>query len=127
MNFKGWFAKGRKPPTQEPPSPAAPFSGARSLQPSENPWGVPILDVSPATMHMMATSKDPVCAANLASLRGDDGTSFIGVEPRVATEVAVGLRFPIDRVLADGALFIPTEMEHKWGKCCISAFDRLTT
>lgn len=78
------------------------------------PLGSAILDVSPATMHMLATSKDPDCAANLCSFRGDDGTGFIGMEPPVANEVAVGLRFPIDRVLADGPLFIPTEMEHKW-------------
>ncbi len=84
------------------------------LEPASNPWGVPLLDVRPVTLGMLSTSKDPQCAANAMSFAQDDGTGFIGVKPRVTRQVAVGLRFRIDRLLADGALFLPSEMEHKW-------------
>lgn len=81
---------------------------------SDNPWGVPVLDVRPVTQHMLATSKDPMCAQNAVSFRGDDGTGFIGEAPPESRAIAVSLRFPIDRMLADGVLFSPSEMEHKW-------------
>jgi hypothetical protein len=63
---------------------------------------------------MISTSSDPSNARNAASFRLDDGTSFIGVAPAVVRSVRAGLRFPIDRMLAEGALFLPEEMEHKW-------------
>ena len=47
-------------------------------------------------------------------LRQDNGTNFIGVEPPEARTIPVGLQFPVGRMLADGVLFIPPEMEHKW-------------
>jgi hypothetical protein len=81
---------------------------------SRNPWGVPVLDVRPVTQHMLSTSQDPKCAENAISFRGDDGTGFIGEEPPEGRAVAASLRFRIDRMLADGVLFSPSEMEHKW-------------
>lgn len=86
----------------------------RWLGPTHNPWGVPVLDVRPVTLGMVATSADPRCAANAISFAGDDGTGFIGVEPRVARRVTAGLRFRVDGMLLDGALFLPGEMEQKW-------------
>jgi hypothetical protein len=79
-----------------------------------NPWGVRMLDVRSVTLTMLSTSRDPNCAANAISFRGDDGTSFIGEEPVVHRVIESNLRFPIDRFLADGILFTPSEMEHKW-------------
>ena len=84
------------------------------LEAADNPWGVRVLDVRPITLTMLSTSSDPRCASNALSFGQDDGTSFIGQEPPVGRSVEAGLRFPIDRVLADGVLFIPREMEHKW-------------
>jgi hypothetical protein len=84
------------------------------LAAADNPWGVPVLDVRPVTLHMLATSSDQECAENAISFVQDDGTSFIGAEPPVARTAKASLRFRIDRMLADGALFIPSEMEHKW-------------
>jgi hypothetical protein len=64
---------------------------------------------------MRSASQNEQCAVNALSFSQDDGTSFNGVEPRVSRQIPVGLRFRIDRmVLADGALSIPNEMEHKW-------------
>jgi len=89
-------------------------SEVRWLDSADNPWGVPVLDVRPVTLGTMSTSADRRCAENAISFMQDDGTSFIGAQPVGTRTVAAGLRFPIDQRLADGALFIPTEMEHKW-------------
>jgi len=51
---------------------------------------------------------------NVGSFKADDGTSFIGMAPPSTRTVHAGLRFRADTALADGALFIPQEMEHKW-------------
>jgi hypothetical protein len=63
---------------------------------------------------MLSSSRDQRCAENALSFRKDDGTGFIGVAPHVARRVPAGLRFRVDRTLADGALFLPEEMEEKW-------------
>ena len=90
------------------------LSEVRWLDSADSPWGVPVLDVRPITLSMISTSSDRRCAENAISFMQDDGTSFIGVEPARGRTVTAGLSFPIDRTLADGALFTPTEMEHKW-------------
>jgi len=84
------------------------------LEAANNPWGVDVFDVRPVTLTMLSTSKDPRCATNAISFTSDDGTGFIGQEPPVTQRIETALRYRIDNVLADGALFIPEEMEHKW-------------
>ena len=84
------------------------------IEAGENPWGIRVLDVRPVTLTMLSTSSDPQCAANAVSFGQDDGTGFIGQEPPVSRTTEASLRFPIDTVLADGVLFVPGEMEHKW-------------
>jgi hypothetical protein len=86
----------------------------RGLEPADHPWGVPVLDVRPVTLGGLSMTKDRQCALNAMSFAQDDGTGFVGVEPRISREIPVGLRYRIDGMLADGALFIPREMEHKW-------------
>ena len=83
------------------------------LEAADNPWGIRVLDVRPVTLNMLAGSKDEQCAVNAMSYRQDDGTSFIGQEPPVSRSAEASLRFPIDRVLADGVLFVPREMEDR--------------
>lgn len=106
---KRWFKKGSREPAGSPPLP-----GVGWLAPADNPWGVPVLDVRPVTLGMLSTSRDQQCAVNALSFQQDDGTGFVGVEPPVKRTASVALRFRVDRVLADGALFLPREMEHKW-------------
>jgi len=79
-----------------------------------NPWKIPLLDVRPITQGMVSTSKDEACAMNSASYAGDDGTGFIGQEPPAARSIPSTLRYRRDRLFADGVLFTPTCMEHKW-------------
>lgn len=84
------------------------------IEATENPWGIPVLDVRPVTLAMLAGSEDPQCAVNAMSFVQDDGRSFIGEAPASGGVVKASLRFPIDRVLADGVLFAPRVMEEKW-------------
>ncbi|HJU40756.1 MAG TPA: ankyrin repeat domain-containing protein [Tahibacter sp.] len=96
------------------PAPTAPEPGVRWIEAADTPWGVRVLDVRPVTHTMTSTSADPQCATNAVSFGQDDGTGFIGVEPPARRTIDASLRFPVDRMLADGVLFIPREMEHKW-------------
>ncbi len=84
------------------------------LPANDNPWRVPVLDIRPVTHQMLSTSKDPQCAQNAISYGQDDGTGFareVSESPRI---VPADLHYRFDRVLAPGALFIPSVMEHKW-------------
>jgi hypothetical protein len=109
--FKSWF--GSSDPGKSPPLPELQWIAAE-----DNPWGVPVLDVRPVTLGMLSTSRDRACAENALSFGRDDGTGFIGIAPPSSKRVALGLRYRIDRMLADGALFLPREMEHKWAIYC---------
>src|SRR5215472_8148348 len=93
---------------------AAEFPEIRWIEPADNPWGVRLLDVRPVTEGMISTSSDPECAANALSFLRDDGSGFTGMEPNSSRMVSASLRYRIDETLADGALFIPRCMEHKW-------------
>lgn len=84
------------------------------IEAADNPWGVRVLDVRPVTLTMLSTSSDPQCASNAVSFGQEDGSSFIGEAPLAGRILEASLRFPIDRILADGVLFVPSEMEHKW-------------
>lgn len=101
--LKRWFTPDRdKEGARTPEVPQV-----RWLEPAENPWDVPVLDVRPITLGWLSTTQDPQCAANAMSFTQDDGTGFIGVQPQVTRQIPVRLRFPIDHTLVDGALFIP--------------------
>jgi hypothetical protein len=84
------------------------------IPPEKNPWKIPLLDVRPITQGMISTSQDPEAARNAVSYGGDDGTGFIGQEPQVPRSMPSRLRYRRDRLLADGVLFTPACMEHKW-------------
>jgi Ankyrin repeats (3 copies)/Ankyrin repeat len=84
------------------------------IEATDNPWGVRVLDVRPVTLTMLSTSTDPQCATNAVSFGNDDGTGFIGQAPVSERIVETSLRFPVDRALFDGVLFVPRAMEHKW-------------
>jgi hypothetical protein len=84
------------------------------VEAADNTWGVRVLDVQPVTQNMLSASADEKIAANAISFLQDDGTGFIGVSPESDRVIEANLKFPIDRFLADGPLFIPNVMEHKW-------------
>ena len=104
--MKRWLGRREKKALQVP--------NVSWIEATGNPWGVRVLDVRPVTLTMLSMSADPQCASNAMSFGQDDGTSFIGEAPPTRRIVRASLRFPIDRVLVDGVLFVPREMEHKW-------------
>ncbi|MES2075163.1 MAG: hypothetical protein V4462_06025, partial [Pseudomonadota bacterium] len=96
-------------PTVEEPAPKIEWFGADS-----NPWHVPILDVRPFTLTMLSTSSDPKNAENAISYGKDDGAAFIDQQPIFERILSTNLTYPVDGGLADGVLFQPRQMEHKW-------------
>jgi hypothetical protein len=86
----------------------------RWIDAADNPWRVPVLDVRPVTLTMISTSTSRSCAANAVSYGREDGSSFVGQSPPTKRTVPASLRYRIDRMLADGVLFIPEAMEQKW-------------
>lgn len=108
--IRGLFGAGRSP--QKPVANKVP--DIPRIAASDSPWGVEVWDVRPVTLSMLSVSEDPRCANNAVSFGQDDGVGFIDRAPSVARTVAVKLSYSIDEHLADGALFIPRQMEHKW-------------
>lgn len=90
------------------------FPDLRWIDPATNPWGVRLLDVRPVTQGLLSTSSDPECAANALSYHNEDGSGFATLSPNSSRATALGLRYRIEEPLADGALFVPACMEHKW-------------
>jgi hypothetical protein len=111
---QGFFGKLFGAGASEPGKPKPPSREVKWMPAQSNPWNVPLLDVLPVTRGSTCTSRDPRCATNAVSYGRDDGTSFIGQQPTDPVVTPVSLRYRRDRLLADGALFIPETMEHKW-------------
>lgn len=107
--IKSFFRGGDRPAGPGSTVPGIPHLGA-----GESPWGVPVLDVRPVTLGMLSTSSNRSCAENMMMLSRDDGTRFVGVAPNSSLQFHSGLRFRIEGSLAEGVLFKPDEMEHKW-------------
>jgi len=105
-------SKGSEPSNASGPAPAG--TGSRWLAAEENRWGVPVADVSPFTLGIVSTSSDPQSATNAVSFTNDDGLGFVGLAPLTPRRTPLALGYRVDRVLADGPVFIPRQMEHKW-------------
>src|SRR4051794_28150409 len=88
--------------------------GVTWLLDENNPWPVRVLDVRGFTQMMLSTSSDQDAAANAISFGGDDGTSFLDLRPPNSRTFEAGLQYRVDRTLAEGVLFMPRQMEHKW-------------
>ncbi len=81
---------------------------------SDSPWGIRIIDIRPIALGVTSASKDPQCATNAVSFSQDDGLGFVGETPAVSRTIEVSLEYVTDGDLADGVLFTPRVMEHKW-------------
>jgi hypothetical protein len=88
--------------------------GVTWLLDEDNPWPVPVLDVRGFTQVMLSTTTDRDAASNAISFGRDDGSAFMAAVPSNLRRVETSLRYRVDRVLADGVLFVPRQMEHKW-------------
>ena len=88
--------------------------GVRWIAEDKSPFGVPVVDLAPFALEMRSTSTDPQMAENAASYGSEDGSAFAAQRPASKRVVECELRFRIDRMLLDGALFLPSAMEDKW-------------
>jgi len=79
-----------------------------------NPWGVELLDLRPLTGTLTATSADRLVAENAVSFRNEDGRAFLRAARPEGPLTAANLRYPTEAPLADGVLFNPPDMDHKW-------------
>ncbi|HLH53338.1 MAG TPA: ankyrin repeat domain-containing protein [Verrucomicrobiae bacterium] len=104
---------GTKPPRVETAIQAA-IPEVSWIPADKNAFNVRILDVRPVTQTVLATSRDPKCAANAVSYGQEDGGVFAKDQPESSRSVAANLSYRIDRLLAPGVLFAPHTMEHKW-------------
>jgi hypothetical protein len=104
-----WFGKKNQRTSQKAKSPEIKF-----LEPEENPWKVRLLDVGSINAGLTLWSTDRQCAENAASIHGEDGIGFIGVEPPDARQIETNLRFKTDGMLFDGVLYAPLGMDQKW-------------
>jgi hypothetical protein len=84
------------------------------INPTDNPWGLKLLDLSSLTQTMLSSSADPRMAENAISYSGENGTTFFGQKPKNNKTITTNISLPIDKVLAAGVLFTPNTMEHKW-------------
>lgn len=84
------------------------------LPAAQNPWQVPLLDVRGLTQQVTAWSRNPQAASNAISFDSEDGLAFADQHPESARRIPLALRYRRDRLLADGPLFLPRCMEHKW-------------
>jgi hypothetical protein len=110
--FKRWF--GREGGEERGGRPTAKLPDIPWVDAEATPWGVAVLDVRPVTHTMLSASKSPVMAKHAASFANEDGTAFIGIEPAIRRSVPATLIYSFDRYLAEGVLFLPTQMEQKW-------------
>lgn len=91
-----------------------PASKIKWYDANSNPWQVPIVDVRPITLSMISTTADPQLAANAVSYAHEDGSAFVDQQPVFERTVPANLAYPVEGALADGVLFLPQQMEHKW-------------
>ena len=81
----------------------------------QSPWGVPVLDLRPVTLSMQSASKDQKAAENLVAISQEDGRRFRNILPEPFIKFDQPLQYLVDGDnVADGVLFSPSVMEHKW-------------
>jgi hypothetical protein len=80
----------------------------------QNRFGVSVLDLSPITLGVIATSSDPDNARRAVSWSQGIGEDLFTEGVALPEIRDVSLRYPADRPLPDGLLFSPSEMEEKW-------------
>src|SRR5262245_46344371 len=105
-----------KPPEPKPPEPKPPERReeprATWLPADKNRFGIPVLDLIAVTGKLISTSTDPQRAAMAVSWKSQFvaplALAFVPAE-----SLACELRYPADRDLPDGWLFVPSKMEQK--------------
>ena len=106
MNTGKWI------PSTAPPSNQK--MTARWLQPSENPWRLPVLDCTQYADGMMSFTGNPEIAKRYSELRGASGKELPRSDFKPAQSIPCSMAYKINRKPADGAVFKSQVMEEKW-------------
>jgi hypothetical protein len=87
----------------------------RWLKPSENPWGVVVLDCRAVTQRTSSVTSAPEVAQRYMALRAATGEEHCGALPENSARIACALSYPAPASpLSDGPLFKSAAMEEKW-------------
>ena len=96
--FEKFFGKKNKPKKKKSESESG-FPALNWIEPTDNPWGIKVLDLRPTTQGMISTSQNPEVAENALSYNHDDGASFINEEPDPGDEISADISLAVDPLL----------------------------
>lgn len=104
--FKSWLGKD--------PEETGKLPKVRWLPPGQQPFPMSVLDLSPLTQTLIATTSVEANAEKAVSWQDSCGLSLQGESPEDPVTVPCELRYTTDCELPDGLLFTPTTMDQKW-------------
>jgi hypothetical protein len=87
---------------------------ARWLAPSENPWGISVLDCSYSANNSLSTTKSPEIAMRYAELRHFRGEGLAANVKQALATIPCSLTYKIDGQPSNGPVFKSQAMEEKW-------------
>jgi hypothetical protein len=87
---------------------------ARWLRPSENLWGLLVLDCTQNAAGMISTTRSPEIARKYGELREASGQELPGAEFKPIQSVLCNLTYKIENRPAEGPVFKSRMMEEKW-------------
>lgn len=87
---------------------------ARWLNPSENPWGLPVLDCSQNAYSMMSTTSNAEIAKTFARLRNSAGVELQSEVFNPTLSIPCNLTYNVAKRIPDGPVFKSQVMEQKW-------------
>lgn len=105
------IARRERSPAYSRPMPD--FPRPQWIPADQNRFGVPVLDLSPITLGVIATSRDPANATRAIGWGNGVGEPLWN-EVELPVIHRCELRYPADNPLPDGLLFAPSAMEEKW-------------
>lgn len=96
------------------PNEDASFESLVWLEPSENPFGVRVLDCRPIAESFMSGSKDEASVRFFGSAEARSGEQFQGQHPQDTLRASCELVYPLATPLPEGPVFLAGAMEEKW-------------
>lgn len=87
---------------------------ARWLDPSENSWGLPVLDCSQNACSMMSTTSNIEIAKTYARLRNSTGEELRSEVFNPTLSIPCNLTYNVAKPIPDGPVFKSQLMEEKW-------------
>jgi hypothetical protein len=90
------------------------FNSLPWLEPDQNPFGLRVLDCRSVAASLTSASQDADSIAFFGSAESRSGLYLWGLHPEDALQLSCDLRYERITELANGPLFLASEMEEKW-------------